>query len=63
MEALVFGLIALLTINRRTQIPVPEPEEFQRFDLRTLKRSGSVSDEPPSRPIDRQPSYVAQAAS
>ena len=36
MEALVFGLIALSTIHKKQERIVPEPSEFQSFDLRTL---------------------------
>ena len=37
MEALVFGLIALNIIKRQQGQIVPEPAEFQGFDLRTLE--------------------------
>ena len=37
MEALVFGIIALESVNGQQEQIVPEPAEFQGFDLRTLE--------------------------
>jgi hypothetical protein len=37
MEALVFGIIALESVNSQQEQIVPEPAEFQGFDLRTLE--------------------------
>jgi hypothetical protein len=37
MEALVFGIIALKSVNGQQEQVVPEPAEFQVFDLRTLE--------------------------
>jgi hypothetical protein len=37
MEALLFGIIAVENINGRQEQIVPEPAEFQEFDLRTLE--------------------------
>jgi len=37
MEALVFGIIALESVNGRQEQIVPEPGEFQGFDLQPLE--------------------------
>ena len=37
MEALVFGIIALESVNGQQEQIVPEPAEFHGFDLRTLE--------------------------
>lgn len=36
MEVFVFGLTALLALNNKQERIVPEPAEFQSFDLPTL---------------------------
>jgi ABC-type phosphate transport system permease subunit len=36
MEAIVFGVIALIAFNPKQQRIVPEPAKFQPFDLRSL---------------------------
>jgi hypothetical protein len=36
MEVFVFGLTALIALNKKQERIVPEPAEFQSFDLRTL---------------------------
>jgi len=57
MEAVIFTLIG--TRNERS---VPEPAEFQPFDLRALRHSYNTEDNSPSRPSDRKKSFVAQAS-
>jgi hypothetical protein len=37
METLVFGILALESVNGQQEQTVPEPTEFQGFDLRTLE--------------------------
>ena len=37
MEALVFGILALESVNGPQEQVVPEPAEFEGFDLRTLE--------------------------
>ena len=37
MEVLVFGLIASSALNQKQEWIVPEPAEFQSFDLLTLE--------------------------
>jgi hypothetical protein len=45
MEVLVFGLLASGALNQKQERIVPEPAEFQSFDLRTLEHwSGTASD-------------------
>jgi hypothetical protein len=63
MEALVFGLIALNTINRKPEKVVADPGQFQPFDLRTLEGPHNETPQGLSSASDRQPSYVAQTAS
>jgi hypothetical protein len=63
MEALVFGLVALMALNKKQERLVPEPAEFQSFDLRTLSRLGDARENSPSRTSDRKPSYVVQTVS
>jgi hypothetical protein len=61
MEALVFGLTVLNNLNNEQEQIVPEPTEFQPFDLRTLEYN--AKDNSPSRSSDRKQSYVAQSVS
>ncbi len=63
MEALVFGLIALTTIHKKQEWIVPEPSEFQSFDLRTLDRTYNTRDNSPGRSSDRRGSHLAQIVS
>jgi len=42
MEILVFALIASYNAHRRQEQVVPEPEEFQPFDLQALRNSAKV---------------------
>jgi hypothetical protein len=63
MEALVFGLVALMVLNKKQERLVPEPSEFQSFDLRALSRLSDVRGNSPSRTSDRKPSYVVQTVS
>jgi hypothetical protein len=63
MEALVFGLIALVALNKKQERSVPEPAEFQPFDLRSLGHLYDAKDDSPSRISDRERPYVAQTLS
>ena len=63
MEALVFGLIALMALNKKQERIVPEPAEFQPFDLRSLGHFYDVKDNSPSGTSGRKRSYVAQTVS
>ncbi len=63
MEPLVLGLIAFSTIHQKQEQIVPEPGEFQPFDVRTLKRVDNARDNSPKGSSDRKPSYAAPAVS
>jgi hypothetical protein len=63
MEALVFALIAVRNGYNRRESIVPEPAEFQPFDLRALKQSYGAENNSSSRPSDRQKALVPQVAS
>ena len=63
MEALVFALIAVRNGYFVQETIVPEPAEFQPFDLQALKRSYEADENPSSRPSNRSKSFVAQVAS
>ena len=56
MEAVIFTLI-----DTRNERFVPEPAEFQAFDLRALGHSYNAQEQSRSRPSDRKKSFVAQA--
>jgi hypothetical protein len=62
MEALVFAIIALGKGYNPTEAFVPEPVEFQPFDLRALNRSFE-SENNSGRSSDRQNGLVTQIAS
>ena len=57
MEAVIFTLI-----STAKKTFVPEPVEFQPFDLRALTRSYNAEENSPRRPNDRKRSFVAQAS-
>jgi hypothetical protein len=63
MEALVFALIAVRNGYKMQETIVPEPDEFQPFDLRALNRSYGSEEDSSGRPSDRSKSLVAQVAS
>jgi hypothetical protein len=63
MEALVYGLIAFIALNKKQERIVPEPAEFQPFDLRTLRHLYDAKDNSPSGTSGRKQSYVAQTVS
>jgi hypothetical protein len=63
MEALVFGLIVLNNHNNEQEQIVPEPTEFQPFELRTLEYPYKARDNSPSSSSDRKHPYVAQTVS
>ena len=62
MDTLVFGLIAVNNLNKEQEPIVPEPTEFQPFDLRALE-CFNATDNSPSRSFDRKQSYVTQTVS
>ena len=63
MEPFVFGLIVLNNLNNEQEPIVPEPTEFQPFDLRALEYPYNARDNSPSSSADRKQSYVAQTVS
>jgi len=63
MEALVFALIAVRNGYTQQETFVPEPAEFQPFDLRALTRSYETEENSSGRPSNRSKSFVAQVAS
>jgi hypothetical protein len=63
MEALVFAIIAFRNGYQLQETIVPEPAEFQPFDLRGLKRSYEAEENSSSRPSNRPKSFVAHVAS
>ncbi len=64
MEALslALALIAVRNAYRQQETPVPEPDEFQRFDVQALRSLHYGQDESASRPSDRQESNLSQVA-
>jgi hypothetical protein len=62
MEALVIALIATLGAFRRQNMTVPEPAEFQPFDLKALRVPDQNRDYSQGRSTDRKRSYVVQTA-
>jgi hypothetical protein len=63
MEILVFALIAMTKLYKRKEKIVPEPHQFQPFDVQTLKQVYNARVQSSSRSSGRQESYVIQAAS
>jgi hypothetical protein len=63
MEALIFAIIAMRNGYKLQETIVPEPAEFQPFDLRALKRSYEAEENSSSRPSGRPKSFVAHVAS
>ena len=63
MEALILALLAVRTAYRKQEAIVPEPHNFQTFDLQTLRHVSRAKDELPGRPSDQQESYVAHSVS
>ena len=63
METLVFALIAIRNGYIQQETVVPEPAEFQPFDLRALKRSYEAEENSSGQPSNRSKSFVEQAAS
>jgi len=63
MEVLVFAIIAILKLYRPKEKFVPEPHEFQPFDVQTLKQVYSAKGGSSHRSTDRQESYAIQAVS
>ena len=63
MEALVFALIAFRNGYKEEESFVPEPDDFQRFDLRALAQVYNATNDSSNPPSDRSPTLAAQVAS
>ena len=63
MEALVFGIVAIMKLFRHEEKMVPEPLQFRPFDIQTLKQVYNGRVDCSNRPSARHQSYAAQALS
>jgi hypothetical protein len=63
MEALILALIAVRNQYRQPAGSLPEPKEFQPFDLQALSHLPDTKDKASSLLSDRQAPYVVQAVS
>ena len=63
METIVFAIAAIRNGYKQQETIVPEPTEFQPFDLRALKRTYEAEENSSSRPSNRPKSFVAHVAS
>jgi hypothetical protein len=58
MEILIFALIASCNVHRKQQRVITDPEEFQPFDLKTLRHFAGHKPIEPS----RRKAYMPQTA-
>jgi len=63
METLIFAVIAVRNGYKQEQNLVPEPDDFQPFDLRALAQVYNATNDSSNRPSDRSPTLAAQVAS
>ena len=63
MEALVIALLATRAMYRPQDSSVPEPAEFQPFDLQALRFPHRTRDNTERPSPDRKRPYVSQTAS
>ena len=63
MEALIFGLVAIMKLFRHEEKMVSEPQQFRPFDIQTLKQVYNGRVDSSNRPSARHQSYAAQALS
>jgi hypothetical protein len=63
MEALVFGLVAIMKLFRHEEQMVSEPLRFQPFDIQALKHVYNGPVDSLNRLSARHQSYAAQALS
>jgi hypothetical protein len=63
MEALIFGLVAMMKLFRHEEKMVPEPLQFRPFDIQALKLVYNGRVDSSNRPSARDRSYAAQALS
>jgi hypothetical protein len=60
--SLALALIAVRNAYRQQETLVPEPDEFQQFDVQALRFLHHGQDDSPNRPSDRQKSNLPQVA-
>jgi hypothetical protein len=63
MEALIFGILAIMKLFKPEEKMVPEPLQFRPFDIQALKHVYNGRVESSNRPSARHESYAAQALS
>jgi hypothetical protein len=63
MEPLIFAVIAVRNGYKQEQSLVPEPDDFQPFDVRALVHVYNVKNDSSNRPSGRSPSLAARVAS
>ena len=63
MEPLIFAVIAVRNGYKQEQSLVPEPDDFQPFDVRALGHVCNAKDDSSNRPSGRSPSLAARVAS
>ena len=63
MEALVFGIVAIMKLFTHEEKMVPEPLQFRSFDIQALKQVYNGRVDSSNRPSARHQSYTAQALS
>ena len=63
MEPLVFALIAALNGYKQEESCVPEPDDFQPFDVRALGLVYNAKNDSSNRRSGRSPSLAARVAS
>jgi len=63
MEALIFGVVAIMKLFRREEKMIPEPLQFRPFDIHALKHVYNGRVDSSDRPSGRHQSYAAQALS
>jgi hypothetical protein len=63
MEALVFGVVAIMKLLRHEEQMAAEPLQFQPFDIQALKHVYNGPVDSLNRPSARHQSYAAEALS
>ena len=63
MEPLIFALIAVRNGYKQEESFVPEPDDFQPFDVRALGHVYNAKNDSSNRPSGRSSSLAARVAS
>ena len=63
MEPLIFALIAVRNGYKQEESFVPEPDDFQPFDVRALGHVYNAKNDSSNRPSGRSPSLAPRVAS